>query len=69
MKITLEIKDSMFKTFLAFIKTLDYVSVSTEESTIPEWQKEEVKRRIELVEKGQMKTRSWDKAKKEVFKK
>ncbi len=45
MKLTLDIKDSNYHTFLEFIKTLNYVSVSKD--AIPEWQKEEVKNRLE----------------------
>lgn len=50
MKITLDIKDSKFNTFLAFIKTLDYVSVS-ERNEIHDWQIEEVNRRLETLKK------------------
>lgn len=67
-KLILDIEESKFKAFLSFVKTLDYVSVSNEEP-IPEWQQEEVNRRIELIEKGKMKARSWDEAKRDVFKK
>jgi len=67
-QITLNIADKKFKAFLEFIKTLDYVSISKEEE-IPDWQQEEVKKRLDLVDKGEMKTRSWDKAEKDIFKK
>jgi len=66
-QITLNIADKKFKAFLEFIKTLDYVSISKEEE-IPEWQQEEVKKRLDLVDKGEMKTRSWDEAEKDIFK-
>lgn len=70
MKITLDIKDNMVKTFLDFIKTLDYVSISGDENIdIPQWQKEEVEKRKEQVENGIMKTKSWSKARKDIFKK
>jgi hypothetical protein len=45
MKLTLEIQDSRFNTFLEFIKTLDYVSVKKED-TIPQWQMDEVENRL-----------------------
>ncbi len=45
MKITLDIKDSNYYTFLEFIKTLNYVSVSNTDD-IPKWQKNEVLNRI-----------------------
>lgn len=66
-QIVLNIEDSKFNAFFSFIKTLDYVSVSKEEK-IPAWQEEEVNRRKQLIEKGEMKSRNWDEAKKEIFK-
>ena len=36
--------------------------------TIPQWQQDEVNRRLQLIEKGEIKTRSWNEAKKHVFK-
>jgi len=68
MKITLDIQDSRFDTFLSFIKTLDYVSIK-QEDTIPQWQQDEVNRRLQLIDKGEMKTRSWNEAKNDIFKK
>jgi hypothetical protein len=68
MKITLDIQDSRFDTFLSFIKTLDYVSINQEDA-IPQWQQDEVNRRLQLIDKGEMKTRSWNEAKKDIFKK
>jgi len=65
-QIILNVEESKFETLLTFIKTLDYVSVSSEE-LIPEWQQKEVEKRMELVEKGSMQTQSWDEAKKEIF--
>ena len=49
------------------IKTLNYVSVN-QKNAIPRWQQDEVNRRLQLIEKGEIKTRSWDEAKKHVFK-
>ena len=34
MKITLEIKDNKFNAFLAFIKTLNYVSITSEKEEL-----------------------------------
>jgi len=67
MKITLDIQDSQFDTFLSFIKTLDYVSINKED-VVPQWQQDEVNKRLQLIEKGEMKTRSWNEAKKDIFK-
>jgi putative addiction module component (TIGR02574 family) len=41
----------------------------TKNEDIPEWQKDELDKRIEALENGTMKTRSWEEAKKEIFKK
>lgn len=68
MRITLDIQDNRFDTFLSFIKTLDYVSINKED-TIPQWQQDEVNKRLELINNGDMKTRSWNEAKKDIFKK
>lgn len=69
MKITLEIQDDRFKAFMDFIQTLDYVSIKKDESSPTQWQEEEVNRRSKLIESGEMKTRDWELAKKEIFKK
>lgn len=68
-QVTLNIMDSKFKAFLDFIKTLDYVSIKKEEGTIPQWQQDEVNERLELINNGEMKIRSWNEAKKDIFKK
>jgi hypothetical protein len=47
---------------------LDYVSINQEDA-IPQWQQDEVNRRLQLIDKGEMKTRSWNEAKKDIFKK
>ncbi len=36
---------------------------------IPEWQINETERRLKLIAKGELKTRSWDEAQKDLFKK
>jgi len=70
MKLTLDIDDNKFNTFLAFIKTLDYVSVGkNEDLSIPQWQQEEVNKRLAMIESGEMETRDWEEAQKDIFKK
>ena len=69
MKITLDIQDSRFDAFLNFIKTLDYVSIKDKEDVIPQWQQNEVNKRLEMVDSGEMETRNWDEAKKDIFRK
>ncbi len=69
MKITLEIQDHRFKTFMEFIQTLDYVSIKKEEDAIPQWQQDEVNQRLQQINSGKMKTRDWEEAKKDIFQK
>ena len=66
-QITLNIDETKFKAFLSFIKTIDYVSVS-DEIDIPLEQQQEAERRLNLVQEGKMKTRSWNEAKQDIFK-
>lgn len=67
MKITLDIQDSQFDAFLSFIKTQNYIAVNKEDA-IPQWQQDEVNRRLQLIEKGEIKTRIRNEAKKDIFK-
>jgi hypothetical protein len=69
MKITLDIKESRFSTFMAFIKTLDYVSVPEEEMSIPDWQKKEADKRIKELEKHPEKAIDFDKTVSQIEKK
>jgi len=66
-RITLNIDESKAEAFLSFIKTLDYVSIS-DEIVIPEEQQREVERRLKDLEDGKMETRSWNEARKDIFK-
>jgi hypothetical protein len=50
------------------LKKLRVKNASTD-IIIPQWQQEEVNKRLSLVEKGEMKIRSWDEAKKDIFQK
>jgi hypothetical protein len=66
-QITLNIDESKFKAFLSFVKTIDYVSVSDEIDLSLEHQ-QEAQRRLKLIQEGKMKTRSWEEAKQDIFK-
>ncbi len=68
MKITIEVKDGQFDVFLAFIKTLDYVTVSSE-MYIPQWQIDEVNERMVELEKNPEKAIDFDKAISDIEKK
>jgi hypothetical protein len=67
-QLLLHIEDSRYKAFLSYLSTLDYVSVD-EEIGIPQWQQDEVARRLELIESGKMTARSWEEASKDIFRK
>ncbi|WP_340102538.1 addiction module protein [Rhodohalobacter sp. 8-1] len=65
-KLTLQIEDDNFESFMEILKELNYVTI-TESEEIPQWQKEEVQERLKKIKEGQMKSRSWEKARKEIF--
>jgi hypothetical protein len=65
-QITLNIPESKFKIFLDYIRGLDYVSISNE-NDIPMDQQLEVNRRMEAIEKGEIRLRSWAEAEKNIF--
>lgn len=60
MRITLDIKKNRLSTFLAFIKTLDYVSIT--ENDIPQWQMDEAESRLADLEKHPEKAIDFDHA-------
>lgn len=64
-QIVLNIEDDKLKTFIDFIKTLDYVSLNL---NIPQNQIDEVNYRMQLVNDGEMSICPWDDAKVDVFK-
>lgn len=49
------------------IKTWNHLFIN-QEDVILQWQQDEVNRRLQLIENGEIKTRSWNEAKKHVFK-
>jgi hypothetical protein len=67
-RLILNIEDNKFQAFLSYLRTLDYVSID-EGSDVPQWQKDEVARRLALIDSGKMGVRSWDEAEKDVFRK
>jgi hypothetical protein len=67
-QITLQVEESKFQVFLSFLKSLDYVQVS-EDTIIPEAQKSEVAARLKQLENGTLKTRVWEEAEKDIFRK
>lgn len=67
MKLTLDISDDHIDEFIELIKDLAYVSVEEPGKGIPIWQQEEVAERLELLRQGKIKTREWEKARKDIF--
>ena len=65
-KITLNVDESKLQDFLRFIEALDYVSI-LDETEVFEAQQLEAIKRMELIEKGEMKIRSWEEAKQNIF--
>lgn len=68
-QITLNIEDDKLQTFIAFIKTLNYVSVDKNENDIPLWQQNEVAKSIAEIENGTAVAEDWDETRKQLFKK
>lgn len=66
-RIKIEVEDSKYEALMSFLETIDYISVSEIES-IPQWQKDEVSRREQLIDSGNMSIRKWEEAKKDIFK-
>lgn len=63
-QLVLNIEDDKFNTFIEFINTLDYVSVET---TISDYQMDEVGARLHMLNDGEMKIRPWEDAKQEIM--
>lgn len=66
-RIKIEVEDSKYEALMSFLETIDYISVSEIES-VPQWQQDEVSRREELIDNGNMSIRKWEEAKKDIFK-
>ena len=58
MKLTIEIPDQRVEEFILYIKNLGYITWN-EPNEIPFAQQAETKHRLEMLENGTMKTRSW----------
>ncbi len=63
-QLILNIEDDKLNTFIEFINTLDYVSVET---TISDYQMEEVGARLQMLNDGEMKIRPWEDVKEYIF--
>ncbi len=67
MRITLDIPENKYKFFLELMNNLNFIKVEESEE-VPQWQQDEVARRLDLIEKGELKTRNYEEAKKDIFK-
>lgn len=67
-QITLNIEDDKLKTFIEFIKTLNYVSVEKKEAEIPLWQIQETAKSIAEIDNGTAVLEDWELVKKRLFK-
>jgi hypothetical protein len=68
MKLTIEIPDQRVEEFILYIKNLGYITWN-EPNEIPITQQAETKHRLEMLENGTMKTRSWKSFEEEYMKK
>ena len=66
MKITIDIEENQFNTFLQFIRTLDYVRVENEEKLL-DAQALETRKRMDALERGEMEKKLWSEAKENLF--
>lgn len=66
-QLTINVPDDKIDFFIELFENLGITT--TEDFDVPKWQVNEVQRRMDLMEKGEIKSRSWDKAKKDIFKK
>lgn len=64
-EITLKIPDKKVEFFMELVKELGFEV--QEEIEIPEEQQEEVNKRLQLIDSGEMSIRSWEAAEKEIF--
>ncbi|WP_107037450.1 addiction module protein [Brumimicrobium mesophilum] len=66
-EITLKVPDTKLNFFMELVNQLG-LEIKNDEVNIPLEQQQEVQRRLELLQEGKMKTRSWSEAKQDIFK-
>lgn len=67
-QVVLNIEDDKLNAFIAFIKTLNYVSLAASDE-IPQWQQEEVAKSIKEIDNGTIVHEDWELTRKKLFKK
>lgn len=68
MRITINIKQNHADFLLELLKSLEYVTIETEEEDIPEWHKEMLKERIKAFEENPHDVIEWAEVKKKLQK-
>ncbi len=66
-EITLKVPDTKLQFFMELVNQLG-LEIMNDEINIPLEHQQEAQRRLELIQEGKMKTRSWNQAKQDVFK-
>ena len=67
-KLTIKNPSKHTLALLQLLRTDESIELEAEDISIPQPQVNETRRRLDLIEKGEITTRSWDEAKKDVFK-
>ena len=65
-KLILHIPDNKYSFFMELLKNFDFISVEEKETEIPEYQKEEVRRRTKKSEEDPSRLMNWENAKKTI---
>jgi hypothetical protein len=68
MRITINIEHNHADFLLELLKSLEYVTIETEEEDIPEWHKEMLKERIKSFEENPQDVIEWAEVKKKLHK-
>jgi thiamine pyrophosphate-dependent acetolactate synthase large subunit-like protein len=68
MRITINIEHNHADFLLELLKSLEYVTIETEEEDIPEWHKEMLKERIKAYEENPQDVIEWAEVKKKLHK-
>jgi Putative addiction module component len=68
MRITINIEQNHADFLLELLKSLEYVTIETEEEDIPEWHKEMLKERIKAFEENPQDVIEWAEVKKKLHK-
>lgn len=68
-RLILDVDEDRYNELVNYLKSLDYVSISTEDYDVPEWQSDELKRRSQLIKDKKASYKSWESVKSNLKKK